>query len=71
LFCEWRARWTFPPGHCNNGGRYKGKWSPSMIADSCWTLMHDSPNLTFSRQAKKARLHYATVDLWRSTGKRR
>jgi len=40
-----------------NGGRYKGKWSPSMIADYCWTLMRDSPNLTFNRQAKKARLH--------------
>jgi hypothetical protein len=38
-------------------GRYKGKWSPSMIADYCWTLMRDSPNLTFNRQAKKARLH--------------
>ena len=23
-FCEWRARRTFPPGHCSNGGRYKG-----------------------------------------------
>jgi len=38
-------------------GRYKGKWSPSMIADYCWTLMRDSPNLMFNRQAKKARLH--------------
>ena len=28
-----------------------------MIADYCWTLMRDSPNLTFSQQAKKARLH--------------
>jgi hypothetical protein len=27
-------------------GRYKGKWSPSMLADYCWTLMRDSPNLT-------------------------
>jgi len=38
-------------------GRYKGKLSPSMLADYCWTLMRDSPNSTFSRQAKKARLH--------------
>jgi len=39
------------------GGRYKGKWSPSMLADYWWTLMRDSPNSTFNRQAKKARLH--------------
>jgi len=47
-------------------GRYKGKWSPSMFTDYCWTLMRDSPNLIFSWQAKKVRLHlelYATFDL--------
>jgi len=38
-------------------GRYKEKWSPSMIADYCWTLMRGFPNLTFNRQAKEARLH--------------
>jgi len=38
-------------------GRYKGKWNPSMLADYCWTLMRDSPNSTFIRQAKKARMH--------------
>jgi hypothetical protein len=38
-------------------GRYEGKWSPSMVADYCYTLMRDSPNLTFSRQAKGARMH--------------
>jgi hypothetical protein len=38
-------------------GRYKGEWSPSMIADYCWTLIRGSPNSTFNRQAKKARLH--------------
>jgi len=38
-------------------GRYKGKWSPSMLADYCRTLMHDSPNSTFSRQLKKVGLH--------------
>ena len=37
-------------------GRYKGKWSPSMLADYCWTLMRDSPNSMFSQQAKKAQL---------------
>jgi len=34
-------------------GRYKGKWSPSMLADYCWTLMRGSPNSTFSRQARR------------------
>jgi hypothetical protein len=38
-------------------GRYKGKWSPSMLADYCWTLMRDSPNSMFIRQAKKIQLH--------------
>jgi hypothetical protein len=38
-------------------GRYKGKLSPSMFSDYCWTLIPDSPNLTFNWQAKKARLH--------------
>jgi hypothetical protein len=33
-------------------GIYKGKWSPSLLADYCWTLMRDSPNSTFIRQAK-------------------
>jgi hypothetical protein len=37
-------------------GRNKGKWSPSMLADYCWTLMCDSRNLMFNQQAKKARL---------------
>ena len=38
-------------------GRYKGKWGPSVFTDYCWTLTCDSPNLTFSRQARKVRLH--------------
>jgi len=38
-------------------GRYKGKWSPSVLADYCWTLMRDSLNSTFILKAKKARLH--------------
>jgi hypothetical protein len=37
--------------------RNKGKWSPSMLADYCWTLMRDYPNSTLNQQAKKARLH--------------
>jgi hypothetical protein len=40
-------------------GRYKGKWSPSIFTDYCWSLMRDSPNLMFIRQAKKALLHYS------------
>ena len=38
-------------------GRYKEKWSASMLADYCWTLKRDSPNSTFNWQTKKARLH--------------
>jgi len=38
-------------------GRHKGKWSPSMLADYCWTLRRDSPNSMFIRQAKKVQLH--------------
>jgi len=37
--------------------RNKGKWSPSILADYCWTLMRHSPNSMFNWQAKKARLH--------------
>jgi len=40
-------------------GRCKKKWRPSMLADYCWILMCHSPNSTFNRQAKKARLHYS------------
>ena len=47
----------FHQGFAAMEGRQKGKWSPSMLADYCWTLMLDSPNSTFNRQAKKARLH--------------
>jgi hypothetical protein len=43
--------------------RYKAKWSPSMLADYCWTLMHDSPNLTFIWQAKKTQMHYSYTQL--------
>jgi hypothetical protein len=38
-------------------GRYNGKWSSSMLINYCWTLMRGSPNLTFKKKAKKARLH--------------
>jgi len=38
-------------------GRFKGNWSPLVLTYYCWTLMRDSPNLTFKQQAKKARLH--------------
>jgi hypothetical protein len=38
-------------------GKYKGKWSPSMLADYCWTLMRESSNSTFNWLVKKVRLH--------------
>jgi hypothetical protein len=29
--------------------RYPGKWSLSMLADYCWTLNRDVPQVTYSR----------------------
>ena len=31
--------------------RYKGKWSPAMLADFCWNLQRDEPNTTYKRKA--------------------
>ena len=36
--------------------RCQGRWSPSMLADYCWTLGRDQPHLSYSRKAKKMRL---------------
>ena len=33
--------------------RYQGKWSTSMLADYCWTLLRDAPQLKYTRQAKR------------------
>ncbi|XP_050813874.1 uncharacterized protein LOC127053346 [Gopherus flavomarginatus] len=35
---------------------YQGKWSPSMLADYCWTVTRDAPFNEFKRQAKKHRV---------------
>ena len=32
--------------------RYKGKWSPDMLADFCWNLQHDESNAMYKRKAK-------------------
>ena len=32
--------------------RYKGKWSPAMLADFCWNLIRDEPNVQYKRQRK-------------------
>jgi hypothetical protein len=29
--------------------RYQGKWSPGMLADHCWTLKRDIPEMKYSR----------------------
>jgi len=29
--------------------RYQGKWSPSMLAEYCWTLEIDVPQAKYSR----------------------
>ena len=36
--------------------RYQGRWSPSILADYCWTLARDQPELSYSRKAKRMRL---------------
>ena len=36
--------------------RYQGRWSPSMLADYCWTLVRNQPNLPYSRKTKRIRL---------------
>lgn len=35
--------------------RYQGKWSPSMLADYCWTVVRDSPFLEYKRKAKRSK----------------
>lgn len=32
--------------------RYQGKWSPTMLADYCWTLKRDVPHAKYSRTSK-------------------
>ena len=36
--------------------RYQEKWNPSILADYCWTLARDQPELSYSRKAKRMRL---------------
>jgi hypothetical protein len=47
-------------GHCEHfhqenatmEKRYQGKWSTSMLADYCWTLIINAPEQLHKRQAK-------------------
>jgi hypothetical protein len=34
--------------------RYQGKWSLSMLADYCWTLKRDVPQVTYSKKSTTA-----------------
>ena len=36
--------------------RYQGKWSPSMLANYCWTLAREQKEFCYSRKAKRMRL---------------
>ena len=36
--------------------RHQGKWSPSMLADFCWTLRRDAPSNEYKRQAKRQKM---------------
>ena len=73
-FCEWRARWRFPPGHCSNWGQIQREIEP---ISACWLLLDlDAWFSKFDvksagKEGPIALELYATFDLWRSTGKRR
>jgi len=72
-FCEWWGRWTFPPGHCSNGGQIQREMEP---ISACWLLLDlDAWFSKFDDQSAGeegpiALELYETFDLWRSTGKR-
>jgi len=74
LLFVWWARWTFPPGHCSNGGQTQREMEP---INAYWLLL--DLDAWFSKFDVKsadeegpiALKLYATVDLWRSTGKKR
>jgi len=73
-FCEWRTRWTFPPGHCSNGGQIQREMEPIYVY---WLLLDlDAWFSKFDVQSAGeegpiALELYATFDLWRSRDKRR
>jgi hypothetical protein len=33
--------------------RYKSEWSAAMLADYCWTVKRDAPEIQYKRQAKR------------------
>lgn len=35
--------------------RYQGKWSPSMLADYCWTVVRDRSFLEHKRKTKRSK----------------
>jgi len=35
--------------------RYEGKWNCAMLADYCWNLARDVPNMEYKRQAKQGK----------------
>jgi hypothetical protein len=35
--------------------RYAGKWSSAILADYCWTVTRETPELAYKRQAKRKR----------------
>ena len=36
--------------------RYQGKWSCEMLADYCWAMKRDAPEVTYKRSAKKRKM---------------
>ena len=45
----------FFPENCGalSEKRYQGKWNPSMLADYCWTIINDVPQLKYKKTAKR------------------
>ena len=35
--------------------RYQGKWNPAILADCCWNVVRDDPDVEYKRQAKRQR----------------
>ena len=41
--------------------RYEGKWNCAMLADYCWSLARDIPNMEYKRLAKRKKKKYVIL----------
>ena len=52
--------------------RYQGKWSPSMLADYCWTFRREVPRVKYCRKSSTVTfylIYYALCKLHTSTAR--